>query len=184
MAPPSSRPPGPPTMPSMPPMHQPGFPPPVSSGAPPMGGMTQPSMGRPNATQMQPMPSTYPGSQVSMSGPSFGGPASAGLTGLSGPTLGQAAPPSGTSGAGMSHSVLPGGRRMYPGHAPPSPVENQPSAGSMGMPSHTVSLGSALACFKQIHVVFLGAWSNSTVVQVVKSCVVYLTRCPFLTCGH
>lgn len=119
-----------------------------------------------------------------MSGPSFGGPASAGLTGLSGPTLGQAAPPSGTSGAGMSHSVLPGGRRMYPGHAPPSPVENQPSAGSMGMPSHTVSLGSALACFKQIHVVFLGAWSNSTVVQVVKSCVVYLTRRPFLTCGH
>lgn len=118
-----------------------------------MGGMTQPSMGRPNATQMQPMPSTYPGSQVSMSGPSFGGPANAGLTGLSGPTLGQAAPPSGASGAGMSHSGLPGGRRMYPGHAPPSPVENQQAAGSMGMPSHTVSLGSALACFKQIHVV-------------------------------
>ncbi|XP_020618625.1 protein transport protein Sec24C-like [Orbicella faveolata] len=137
MAPPTSRPPGPPTMPSMPPMHQPGFPPPVSSGAPPMGGMTQPSMGRPSATQMQPMPSTYPGSQVSMSGPSFGGPASAGLTGLSGPTLGQAAPPSGASGAGMSHSGLPGGRRLYPGHAPPSPVENQASAGSMGMPSHT-----------------------------------------------
>ena len=79
-----------------------------------------------------------------MSGPSFGGPAGAGLTGLSGPTLGQAAPPSGASGAGMSHSGLPGGRRMYPGHAPPSPVENQPSAGSMGMPSHTVSLGTAV----------------------------------------
>jgi len=64
MTPPTRRPPGPPTIPSMPPMQQPGFPPPVSTGAPPMGGMTQPSMGRPNATQMQPMPSTYPGSQV------------------------------------------------------------------------------------------------------------------------
>lgn len=138
MAPPTSRPPGPPTMPSMPPMNQPGFPPPISSGAPPMGGM------RPNATQMQPMPSTYPGSQVSMSGPSFGGPAGAGLTSLSGPAPGQAVPPSGASGAGMSHSGLPGGRRMYPGHTPPSPVENQPSAGSMGVPSHTVSLGSAV----------------------------------------
>lgn len=89
-----------------------------------------------------------------MSGPSFGGPAGAGLTGLSGPTLGQAAPPSGATGAGMSHSGIPGGRRMYPGHAPPSPVENQPSAGSMGMPSHTVSSGcGALACFKKMHVV-------------------------------
>ena len=139
--PPTSRPPGPPTMPTMPPMHQPGFPPSSSSGAPPMGGMTQSLMGRPNATQMPPLPGSFPGSQVSMSAPSFSGSASAGVTSLSGPTLSQAAPPSGVSGAGMSH-VLPGGRRLYPGHAPPSPVENQPSAGSMGMPQHTVSSGS------------------------------------------
>lgn len=101
-------------------------------------------MGRPNAMQMQPMPGSFPGSQVSMSGPSFGALAGAGLTSLSGPALGQAAPPSGASGPGMSHSGLPGGRRMYPGHAPPSPVESQPSAGPMGMPSHTVSLGSTV----------------------------------------
>ena len=107
-----------------------------------MSGMTQSPMGRPNAMQMQPVPGSFPGSQVSMSGPSFSGPANAGVTSLSGPTLSQAAPPaSGASGAGMSHG-LPGGRRMYPGHAPPSPVENLPSAGSMGMPPHTVSLGS------------------------------------------
>lgn len=134
--PPTSRPPGPPTMPTMPPMHQPGFPQSSSSGAPPMGGMTQSLMGRPNATQMPPLPGSFPSSQVSMSAPSFSGSASAGVTSLSGPTLSQAAPPSGVSGAGMSH-VLPGGRRLYPGHAPPSPVENQPSAGSMGMPRHT-----------------------------------------------
>ena len=103
------------------------------------------------------MPSTYPGSQVSMSGPSFGGSTSAGLTGLSGPTLGQAAPASGASGVGMSHSGLPGGRRMYPGHAPPSPVENQPSAGSMGMPSHTVS-GQCSSMFQGDSCCFVGAW--------------------------
>lgn len=81
-----------------------------------------------------------------MSGPSFSGSGSAGLTSMSGPMLGQAAPPSGSSGAGMSHSGIPGGRRMYPGHAPPqSPVQNQPSAGSTGMPSHTVSLGGVVA---------------------------------------
>lgn len=142
MTPPTSRPPGPPTMPTMTPMHQPGFPTPTSSGAPPMAGMTQSQMGRPNATQLQPMPGSFPGPQVSMSGPSFGGPAGTGLANLSGPTLSQPVPTSGASGAGMSHSGLPGGRRMYPGHAPPSPVESQPSPGSMGMPSHAVSLGS------------------------------------------
>ncbi|XP_068702703.1 protein transport protein Sec24C-like isoform X2 [Montipora foliosa] len=63
MAAPTSRPPGPPTMPSMTPMHQPGLPPPTSLGAPPMGGMTQPPMGRPNATQMPPMPGSFPGPQ-------------------------------------------------------------------------------------------------------------------------
>lgn len=135
---PTNRPPGPPTMPSMPPMTQPGFPPQTSSGAPPMGGMTQPPMGRHNATQMQPMPGSYPGPQVSMSGPSFSGSGSAGLTSLSGPMLSQAAPPSGSSGAGMSHSALHSGRRMYPGHAPSqSPVQNQPSGGTTGMASHT-----------------------------------------------
>ena len=142
---PTNRPPGPPTMPSMPPMTQPGFPPQTSSGAPPMEGMTQPPMGRHNATQMQPMPGSYPGPQVSMSGPSFSGSGSAGLTSLSGPTLSQAAPPSGSSGAGMSHSALHSGRRMYPGHAPSqSPVQNQPSGGTTGMASHTVSLGGVL----------------------------------------
>lgn len=138
MAPPTSGPPGPPTMPTMPPMHQPGFPPPASSGAPPMGSMSSSPMGRPNATQMPPLPGSFPGSQVSMSGPSYSGPAGAGVTSLTGPTLSQAAPPSQGTGAGMSHSGLPGGRRMYPGHhAPPSPVENQPSPGTMGMPSPT-----------------------------------------------
>ncbi|XP_074619307.1 protein transport protein Sec24C-like isoform X2 [Acropora palmata] len=60
---PTSRPPGPPVGPSMPPMHQPGFPPPSSSGVPPTGGMTQPPMARPNATQMPPLPGSFPGPQ-------------------------------------------------------------------------------------------------------------------------
>ena len=108
--------------------------------------MTQSPMGRPNATQMQTMPGSFPGPQVSMCGPSFGGPASTGATSLSGPAFGQAVPHSAATGAGMSHSGLPGGQRVYPGHAPPIPVENKPSTGPMGMPpSHTVSLGNSLS---------------------------------------
>ena len=143
MSAPTSRPPGPPTMPSMTPVHQPGFPPPTSSGAPPMGGMTQPPMGRPNATQMLPMPGSFPGPQVSNPGLSYGGPAGAGVTSLSGPAISQAAPSSGDSGAvTMLHSGLPGGRRLYPGHGLSSPVETKPPVGTMGMPSNTVSPGS------------------------------------------
>lgn len=175
MAPPTSRPPGPPTMPTMPPMHQPGFPPPASSGAPPMGSMSSSPMGRPNATQMPPLPGSFPGSQVSMSGPSYSGPAGAGVTSLTGPTLSQAAPPSQGTGAGMSHSGLPGGRRMYPGHhAPPSPVENQPSPGTMGMPSPTVSLGTlrvvhADMCMEQTDLhEFLTSCIRVSVLEVIK----------------
>ena len=82
-----------------------------------------------------------------MSTSSVGGPAIGGLTNLSGPPVSQATLPSRASGAGMSYSGLPGGRRTYPGHSPPSPVESHPSAGSMGMSSQTVSFGPHLvAC--------------------------------------
>lgn len=142
----TSRPPGPPVGPSMPPMHQPGFPPPSSSGVPPTGGMTQPPMARPNATQMPPLPGSFPGPQVSSSGSSYSEPAGAGMTSLSAPVDSQAAPFSGATGAGtMLYSGLPGGRRLYPGHVPPSPVETKPPIAMMGMPSNTVSL--ACSCF-------------------------------------
>ena len=136
--------------PSMPPMHQPGFPPPSSSGVPPTGGMTQPPMGRPSASQMPRLPGSFPGPQVSRSGSSYSEPAGAGMISLSAPVDSQAVPSNGTTGAGtMLYSGLPGGRRLYPGRVPSSPVETKPPVAMMGMPSNTVSPGS----FKVLHAV-------------------------------
>ncbi|XP_022800862.1 protein transport protein Sec24C-like isoform X2 [Stylophora pistillata] len=110
---PTNRPAGPPTMPSMPPMTQPGFPPQTSSGAPPMGGMTQPSMGRPNATQMQPMPGSFPGPQGQSMYP--GAPTVGGM------------PPTGPGQHGMGHPTpmnapMQQQRRIDPDQMP-SPIQ-------------------------------------------------------------
>lgn len=90
---------------------------------------------------MPPLPGSFPGPQVSSSGSSYSEPAGAGMTSLSAPVDSQAAPSSGATGAGtMLYSGLPGGRRLYPGHVPSSPVETKPPIAMMGMPSNTVSL--------------------------------------------
>ena len=98
-----------------------------------------------------------------MSGPSFGGPASAGLTGLSGPTLGQAAPPSGASGAGMSHS----GFTWWSAHVPRSCTSKSGGeSASSGINGNAFTYSEFRQCSSMFHVdtcCSIGAWTNSAV---------------------
>ena len=118
--------PGPPSGPQMaPPMNM----------ATPHSGMGQPPMSRAGHPSQMP-PTSYPGLQVSMSGPSYGagiGSSNPGPTGMGSGPYGMSGPPTSVA-AGAPPA---GNRRIYPGQSPPSPVNSQP--GSMGMQHQTVS---------------------------------------------